>query len=132
MESLGYIELKDLEVYRISRQLSSEIWGIYCKMSYEDKKHLGDQILRSADSVGANIAEGYGRFHYLDKVRVYHFARGSHFEAFTHWLEILRERDKISLEEFENIRSKASMLQIKLNNLISITTRKGKEKHEII
>ena len=65
-------------------------------MSYEDKKHLGDQILRSADSVGANIAEVYERFRYLDKVRFYHIARGSHFEAFTQWLEILKERKKIT------------------------------------
>jgi len=130
MESSGYIELKNLEVYQISRQLSSIVWQIFCRMNFEDKKHMGDQFLRSADSVGANIAEGYGRYHYLDKVRFYHNARGSHLEAFTHWLELLSEREKISIEEFETIRVKASTLQIKLNNFIAYTTKKGREKHD--
>ena len=101
-------------------------------MDFEDKKHMGDQFLRSADSVGANIAEGYGRYHYLDKVRFYHNARGSHLEAFTHCLELLSEREKISIEDFENIRVKASILQIKLNNFIAFTTKKGREKNDKI
>jgi four helix bundle protein len=130
MENPEYIELKNLEVYKIARQLSAAIWQIYIRMNFEDKKHIGDQILRSADSVGANIAEGYGRFHYLDKVRFYYNARGSHIEAFTHWLELLLEREKISLAEFEAIKSKASILQIKLNNLITVTTKRGREKHD--
>jgi len=132
MESSGYIELKNLEVYQISRQLSAIAWKIFCRMNFEDKKHIGDQFLRAADSVGANVAEGYGRYHYLDKVRFYHNARGSHLEAFTHWLELLSEREKISMEEFENIRVKASILQIKLNNFIAFTTKKGREKHDKI
>jgi four helix bundle protein len=132
MENPGYIELKNLEVYKIARQLSATIWQIYIRMNFEDKKPIGDQILRSADSVGANIAEGYGRFHYLDKVRFYYNARGSHFEAFTHWLELLLEREKISLAEFDALKSKASILHIKLNNLITVTTKKGREKHEKI
>jgi four helix bundle protein len=123
MEKPGYIELKNLEVYKIARQLSATIWQIYIRMNFEDKKHIGDQILRSADSVGANIAEGYGRFHYLDKVRIYYNARGSHFEAFTHWLELLLEREKISLAEFDAFKSKASILHIKLNHLITVTIK---------
>ena len=43
--------------------------SIYSQMNFEDKKIIGDQFIRSTDSVGANIAEGYSRFHYLDKVR---------------------------------------------------------------
>jgi four helix bundle protein len=129
MESQNYIELKNLEVYQLSRQLSSIAWKIFCRMSFEDKKHIGDQFLRSVDSVGANVAEGYGRFHYLDKVRFYYNARASHFEAFIHWLELLLEREKISKEEFETINGKASILQVKLNNFITITTKNGRENH---
>ena len=99
-------------------------------MGYEDKKHIGDQFLRSVDSVGANIAEGYGRFHYLDKVRFYYNARASHFEAFVHWLELLSERERISPEEFETINKKATLLQVKLNNFITVTTKKGRENHD--
>jgi len=132
MESQNYIELKNLEVYKLSRQLSTIAWKIYCNLSFEDKKHIGDQFLRSVDSIGANIAEGYGRFYYLDKVRFYYNSRGSHFEAFIHWLELLLEREKISLAEFETINGKASVLQVKLNNFITVTIKKGRENHDKI
>jgi four helix bundle protein len=121
MESQNFIELKDLEVYKLSRKLSTIAWGIFCRMDFMDKKHIGDQFLRSVDSVGANIAEGYGRYHYLDKVRFYYNSRGSHFEAFTHWLELLFEREKISKGEFDSIFETAQILQIKLNNFIKST-----------
>ena len=96
MENQNYIGLKNLEVYIISRQLSTIASKIFCRMSFEDKKHIGDQFLRSVDSVGANIAEGYGRFHNMDKVRFYDNARASHFEAFDQWLERMYERERIS------------------------------------
>lgn len=130
MENQNYIELKNLEVYKLSRKLSSIAWIIFCRLSFEDKKNMGDQFLRSVDSVGANIAEGYGRYHYLDKVRFYHNARGSHLEAFIHWLELLSERERISKEEFDNTNGMASVLLIKLNNFIAITTKKGRECHD--
>ena len=59
MESKNFIELKNIEVYQLSRKLSTVAWEIFCRMDYMDKKHIGDQFLRSVDSIGANIAEGY-------------------------------------------------------------------------
>ncbi len=126
MKEQNFIELKDLEVYRLSRKLSSTAWTIYSRMNIEDKKHMGDQYLRAVDSIGANLAEGYGRFHYLDKVRFYYNSRGSHFEAFIHWLELLSERGKISDNEFNSIRSTAQVLLFKINNFIKSTLNTSK------
>jgi four helix bundle protein len=126
MKNQNFIELKDLEVYQLSRKLSSIAWKIYCRMNFEDKNHIGNQFLRSVDSIGANIAEGYGRYHYLDKVRFYYNSRASHFEAFTHWLELLFERERISKIEFESINEIARKLQIKLNNFIKSTTKNAR------
>ncbi|MEO1050519.1 MAG: four helix bundle protein [Bacteroidota bacterium] len=116
-----YIELKDLEVYQISRELSSVCWAIYSAMGYEQKKIIGDQFIRSVDSVGANIAEGYGRFHSLDQVKFYLTARASLFEAQYHWTELLFEREMIKDEAFEQIKSLSKKLEIKLNNFIKVT-----------
>lgn len=121
MKSQNFIELKDLEVYQLSRKLSTVAWSIFCRMNFEDKKHMGDQFLRSVDSIGANIAEGYGRYHYLDKVKFYYNARGSHFESFIHWLELPKEREKISETEYRSISGIAKSLLIKLNNFINTT-----------
>jgi four helix bundle protein len=127
METQNFIELKNLEVYQLSRKLSTIAWKIFCRMDFMDKKHIGDQFLRSVDSVGANIAEGYGRFHYLDKVRFYYNSRASHYEAFTHWLELMSEREKISDAEFKSISETALKLQVKLNNFITSTTKNARK-----
>ncbi len=126
MKSQDFIELKDLEVYQLSRKLSSIAWKIFCRMHFEDKKHIGDQFLRSVDSIGANIAEGYGRYYYLDKVRFYYNSRASHFEAFIHWLELMFERERISESEFKSINEIAQKLQIKLNNFIKATSKNAR------
>lgn len=127
METQSFIELKNLEVYQLSRKLSTIAWEIFCRMDFMDKKHTGDQFLRSVDSIGANIAEGYGRFHYLDKVRFYYNSRASHYEAFTHWLELMSEREKISKDEFVTISQIASKLQVKLNNFITATSKNARK-----
>jgi four helix bundle protein len=131
MENQNFIELKDLEVYQLSRKLSSDAWRIFCRMNYEDRSHIGDQFLRAVDSIGANIAEGYGRYHFLDKIRFYYNSRGSHLEAFTHWLELMFEREKITESEFKSISEIAKTLKIKLNNFISATMKNsGKNKRD--
>jgi four helix bundle protein len=127
MKNQNFINLKDLEVYQISRKLSREAWKIFCRMNFEDKKHIGDQFLRSVDSIGANIAEGYGRYYYLDKVRFYYNSRASHYEAFTHWLELMFERERISKAEFDSISEAAMTLQVKLNNFITSTSKNARK-----
>ena len=114
-----HIELKDLEVYQLARQLSTTAWKIYLKLKWQDKKTMGDQFISSVDSVGANIAEGYGRYHYLDRIKFYYYARGSFMESRSHWLEILYEREKVNKEEFEAYCRISNILSLKLNNLIS-------------
>jgi four helix bundle protein len=121
MGNKKYIPVKELIVYQLARKLSSIAWEIYSKMVFEDKKHIGDQFLRSSDSIGANIAEGYARYHYLDKVRFYYNSRASQSEATDHWLELLLERNKINQETFDEYKSISKDLQIKLNNFIKQT-----------
>jgi len=76
-----YLSLDKLEVYKLARELSRITWGIYQELDWQDKKSQGDQFLSATDSVGANIAEGFGRFHFLDKVKFYFNARGSLLES---------------------------------------------------
>jgi four helix bundle protein len=129
MEKKAFITIKDLHVYQLARKLSTISWNIYSEMSFEDKKHIGDQLLRSTDSISANIAEGYARFHYLDKVRFYYNSRASQSEATDHWLELLFERDKINQETFDEFKTISKELQIKLNNFIKQT--KDENEHKV-
>ena len=128
IKSKNYIVLKDLEVYQRARLLSVMGWKIYDKLDWQNKKTMGDQFIRATDSVGANIAEGYGRFHYLDKIRFYYNSRGSLLECATHWSELLFERNRISKDQHISYKKVADQLHVKLNNLIRSTyqSKQGK------
>lgn len=121
MESKRYITLKDLEVYQLSRKLSALAWEIYDKMNYEEKRTMGEQFIRAIDSVGANIAEGYSRFHYMDKVRFYYYSRASLAEASEHWLDLMHERNKVMNQDYQLMMELHQKLQVKLNNFITAT-----------
>jgi four helix bundle protein len=121
------MELKDLEVYKISRVLSGFAWNVYSELKQEHRFVIGRQFLESIDSVGANIAEGYGRYHYLDTVKFYYNARGSLWES-KRWIELLNERNLIALKYYEELVDKIGILSVKLNNLISSTKSQVKKK----
>lgn len=128
METKKYIKLQDLEVYQLARDLSKIGWEIYDSLDWRTKKIIGDQFITAADSFGANVAEGYGRFHYLDKIKFFYNARGSLIEAADHWIELLKERGKVVDENnFSTFKKVAEKASLKLQNLIS-ATYKVKEK----
>ena len=122
-----YIKINELKVYQLSRELSSKGWDLYSNLNFEHKKIIGDQFIRSIDSIGANIAEGYGRYHALDQIRFYHNARASLFEAIYHWSSLLFERGIISQTDFEFLSNQSKELEIKLNNFISATRKSVKK-----
>ncbi len=114
------MELGELEIYQLARQVSRDVWVIYQQMDWRDKKTMGDQWICAIDSIGANISEGFGRFHYLDRNRFNYNARGSLLES-RHWTEILTERGNISIEESAKIISNLEKLHLRLNNYINST-----------
>ncbi len=116
----SYIKFQDLDVYKLARGISKIAWEAYVTLDMQTKIIIGSQMVRSSDSVAANIAEGYGRFHFLDKIKFYYNARGSLYE-FEHWAELLLERKLIDFKTFEEFSNLCKQLEVKLNNLISKT-----------
>lgn len=114
------MELNNLEVYKLAREISKESWEIYTSFDWQTKKVVGDQFICAIDSIGANIAEGFGRFHYLDRNRFNYNARGSLIESL-HWLDVLYERNLIKGDSHETLRQKLIRLSVKLNNYITST-----------
>lgn len=121
MEGCNHNSLDNLDVYRLSRSISKIAWSVYRKMNWQDKKIIGDQFIRAVDSVGANVAEGYGRYHYLDKIKFYYNARGSLLEGCKHWLGLLEERNKIDDNDIQQIKIIFNELSPKLNAFIQTT-----------
>jgi four helix bundle protein len=77
------MKLEDLEVYQLALHLSDKIWNIVIKWNWFEKKGMGTQLTEAADSISANISEGFGRMSPRDNRRFCMFARGSLFETAT-------------------------------------------------
>lgn len=119
----NYLTLNNLQVYQLSRRLSQDAWILYKNFDWNIKNIIGSQFIRSVDSIGANIAEGYGRYHYLDKIKFYYNARASFYEAINHWLPLLKERNLINKEEFDNLLEIANEFAPRFNSFINSAYR---------
>jgi four helix bundle protein len=75
---------EDLKVWRQSRDLRKEISILVKSFPKTETYKLVDQLLRASRSVTANIAEGYGRFHYQENIQFCRQARGSLYEVIDH------------------------------------------------
>ncbi len=98
-------------------EIGEIVWGFTDKWEYFSKSTLGKQFVNSADSVAANISEGYGRFHFKDKRTFYYFARGSLSETKT-WVTKSHQRNLITQEEFQMLYDKLQTLHLALNKHI--------------
>jgi four helix bundle protein len=78
------------------------IYEITKNFPREEKFGMIDQLRRAASSVTANIAEGFGRYHFLDKVRFYHQARGSNSEVLN-FLILAKDLAFLEQKDFERI-----------------------------
>lgn len=113
-------KVENIEAYKIGRTLSKEIWEIVSRWNFFAQKTIGEQLVRSTDSIAANIAEGFGRFHKMDKVKFYYNARASVYESI-HWVELATERKLLTDERAANILSGLNKLPREINILIKLT-----------
>ena len=115
---MDYPKIEELEVYNLAIEVAENVFSV---ASMWDKIHLntiGYQLIRSSDSIAANISEGYGRFSFKENKQFCYFAQGSLFETKT-WLLKASKRGIIKKEVYDKIFSELEMLHIKLNAYIS-------------
>ncbi len=103
-----------LRVYQFSEELSDQIWRIVVNWDNLAKDTVGKQIIRSADSIGANIAEGEGRGSFQDNRRFCRIARGSLQET-QHWLRRAYQRNLLTIEQIEALKPLIEKLAPTLN-----------------
>ena len=106
-----------LEIYQLAEKLADEIWNIVDKWEHFEKDTVGKQIVRSADSIGANIAEGNGRYSYKDNQRFVRIAKGSLNET-RHWLRRAYTRNLLTEEQIKNLKPTIEELTLKLNGYL--------------
>ena len=117
---------ENLRVYQLSEEISDLIWDMVVKWKRLAQDTVGKQLIKAADSIGANIAEGTGRGSYADNRRFARIARGSLFEV-KHWLRRAYRRDLLSETEVSKLQNLINELTPKLSAYInSISNRKKK------
>jgi len=105
---------ENLRVYQLSERLSDLVWKVARGWDQLAKDTIGRQLIRAADSIGANIAEGTGRGSFQDNRRFVRNARGSLYET-RHWLGRAHARHLLSAEEIKTIKPILDELGPKLN-----------------
>ena len=103
-----------LQVYRLAERLADDIWAIVVKWNIFARDTVGKQLVKAADSIGANIAEGTGRGTFVDNRRFVRIARGSLNET-QHWLRRAYKRQLLSSKEVSNLKPIVDELAPRLN-----------------
>ena len=108
---------EQLQVYRLAERLADEIWQVVVDWDFFSKSTVGNQIVRSADSIGANIAEGTGRGSFQDNRRFVKMARGSLNET-RHWLRRAYVRKLLTKAQVEKMKPLVDNLSPMLNSYL--------------
>ena len=111
------MKLEELEVYQEAMQIGEVVHGIVAKWDFFEKDTVGKQWVRAADSIAANLSEGFGRFHYKESRQYGYYSRGSLFETKT-WLAKAHNRSLLPDETFQELSGNLETLGRRLNAYI--------------
>jgi four helix bundle protein len=114
---------ENLAVYQLAERLGDEIWKIVLAWPILPRDTIGKQIVRSADGVGANIAEGAGRGSFSDNRRFIHMARGSLNET-KHWLRRAFKRSLLTEQQISSLKPILDELGPRLNAYLKSIDRR--------
>jgi four helix bundle protein len=120
-----YDRVEDLRIYQIAEEMAEKVWKLVAAWPIFAKDTIGKQLVRSADSIGANIAEGYGRHHIKDNIWFLYIARGSLQETKS-WLAKVRERKLIAIQDYEKLITLIRTLEPALNRFINAKANIGR------
>ena len=120
------MKLEELQVYKLSMEIAEKIWTLVIQWDYFTKDTIGKQLVRAADSIAANLSEGFGRYHFKENTNFSYYSRGSLYETKT-WLVKAHNRKQISHEDFEIFIHQIDIIGVKLNNYINSIGKKTTE-----
>lgn len=107
----------ELNAWKVSHSLVLEIYKITNNFPKEEIFGITSQIRRAASSISANIAEGFSRYYFNDKIRFYYQARGSIAEV-RNFLLLAKDLNYIDLENYKKLGSKSKDSAQLINGLI--------------
>jgi four helix bundle protein len=108
---------EDLESWQISHNLALEVYKATKKFPKDELYGIVSQLRRAALSIMANIAEGFSRYHYKDKIRFYYNSRGSASELKSH-LILSKDLEYITCEDYSRLSKECDRALKIVNGLI--------------
>jgi len=113
-----YTDFEDVRVLRDAETMADDVWAIVQQWDAFARETVGGQIVRAVDSIGANIAEAFGRYHYGEKIRFLYFARGSLYET-KYWLNRAVNRQLLSSETHAELTEMLASIARQLNAFVA-------------
>jgi four helix bundle protein len=107
-------ELEDLRILKTAEEMADAVWKQVVVWDEFAKDVVGKQMTRAIDSIGANIAESYGRFNYGEKLQFLYYSRGSLFET-KYWLNRALSRGLMRADEVKDYAVRLSDVARQLN-----------------
>ncbi len=109
---------EDLDVWKHARELRINISKLSKQLPSTENYKLKDQLVRASRSITANIAEGFGRFHYQENIQFCRQARGSLFETLDH-LICCKDESYIDEKVLEELKQQINEVNRLLNGYIN-------------
>ena len=116
-EGRAFRTFEDLEVYKKARQFRKDMYGVGKRLPQFEKYELGSQIRRASLSLTNNIAEGHGRYHYLDQIKFQLQARGSLAELVDD-LNVCEDEGYLPIDDVTVLKDRAKEVQRLINGYI--------------
>ena len=118
------MKLEDLNIYNQADEISDRVWELVDQWKPFAKNTIGKQLVRSADSISANIAEGYGRYFFKENRNFCYYSRGSLLETKT-WLGKASRRGIIDKTLYDQLTADLEKLHKSLNAYINYITEQS-------
>lgn len=109
---------EDLRVLKSAEEIADSVWKIVVQWDEFAKDVVGKQLTRAVDSIGANIAESFGRYHFGEKLQFLYYSRGSIFET-KYWLNRTRVRELMDPREVDAYVNRLTEVARQLNTFAS-------------
>ena len=116
-EKPSYQTFEDLDAYKVAREFRKAMYGVSGRLPESEKFGLVSQVRRAAVSLTNNIAEGHGRFHYLDQIKFMLQARGS-LEELLDDLNVCQDEDYLPAGDISHLKEQAWRVHKVLNGYI--------------
>ena len=116
------LAFEDLRLLKEVESVADDVWKMVSHWPIFERDTVGKQLVRAVDSIGANIAEAFGRYHYGEKLQFLYYARGSIFES-KYWLNRVIARQVSDPEGIQPFTIQLTEIAKQLNRLADSTKK---------